>query len=104
MHNAPRFGVKRVAPMQDGEIVPHHKITDLPSMAHDKARLRCMGPERVEQGLALGHLKAKHISIRPPAEKKRLAPGFRIGAVLREASCTAILPSAAFFMSAGRVS
>src|SRR6516225_8274658 len=39
-----------------------------------------MGPERIEQGLALDYLKAEHISIRPSAEKKRLAPGFGIGA------------------------
>src|ERR1700730_5003003 len=70
MHDAPRLGVERVAPMQHREIVPHQEIADLPFMAHDKARLRGMGPERIEQGLALDHLKAKHISIRPPAEKK----------------------------------
>src|SRR5215475_2752749 len=49
-------------------------------MTHYKARLRGMGPERIEQGFALDYLKAEHISIRPPTEKKRLAPGFRIGA------------------------
>src|SRR6266478_49169 len=80
MHDAPRSGIEGVAPMQHGEIVPHQKVADLPFMAHDKAWLRGMGPERIEQGLALDHPKTKHISIRPPAEKKRLAPGFRIGA------------------------
>src|SRR6516162_8436860 len=80
MHDAPRFRVERVPPMQHGEIIPHQKITNLPFMAHHKARLRGMGPERIEQGLALDYLKAEHISIRPPAEKQRLASGFRIGA------------------------
>ena len=74
MHDAPRFWVERVPPMQHGEIIPHEKIADLPFVAHDKTRLRGMRPERIEQGLALDYLKAEHISIRPSAEKKRLAP------------------------------
>src|SRR5258707_13535130 len=44
MHDAPRFRVERVAPMQYREIVPHQEIAELPFMAHDKARLRGMGP------------------------------------------------------------
>src|SRR5260370_17065899 len=99
MHDAPRFGVERVAPMQHGEIIPHQKIADLPFMAHDKARLRGMGPERIEQGLALDHLKAKHISIRPPAEKKRLAPGFWIGPTQRILPAR-VLPHSTHFLPA----
>src|SRR6266496_1589279 len=56
------LGVEWVAPMQHGEIVPHQEIADLPFIAHGKARLRRMCPERVEQRFALGHAEAEHIA------------------------------------------
>src|SRR5712691_13249650 len=57
MHDAPRLGIERIAPMQDREIVPHEQVADLPLVAHGELRLRRVRPQRVEQRLALGHVR-----------------------------------------------
>src|SRR5690242_17418695 len=80
MHDAPGLGIEGIAPMQHAEIVPHENVAHLPAMAHGKARLGRMRPQRIEQAFALGQVKAEHICIRTPAEEESLAAGPWLGA------------------------
>src|SRR5262249_50652690 len=79
VHDAPRLGIERVAPMQHGKIVPHQEVADLPLMGQREARLRRVSPERIQQGFALGDLEANDVGIWPPAEKQRFAPRSGLG-------------------------
>src|SRR5262245_42212692 len=69
VHDPPRLGVERVAPVQHGEVVPHQQVADLPSMAHGKARLCGVRPQRIEQGVAVGDAEPQHVGIWTPAEE-----------------------------------
>src|SRR5262249_31954977 len=55
MHDPPRAGVERIAPVQHREVVPHQQVAHPPSMAHGKARLRRVRPQCIEQGVAVGN-------------------------------------------------
>ena len=70
------FGIERIAPVQDGQIVPHQHVADLPLVAHGEARLRRMRPERVEQRLALRHGEADHIAFGRRPRNSALRPVF----------------------------
>jgi hypothetical protein len=80
MHDAPRFRIEGVPPVQDRKVVPHQQIAHVPFVAHRKLRLRRVRPERVEQRFALGEGEPDDVTIRPAAEEERLAAGRRIGA------------------------
>src|SRR5262249_62399918 len=80
VHQAPCLGIKRVATMQHGEIVPHQEIANLPLVAHDKVRLRRMLPQRVEQRFAFSHAETAHVSVGTATKEKRFATSLRIGA------------------------
>src|SRR6185436_531219 len=75
VHQAPRRRVERVAAVQGAAVVPDHHVADAPLMAEDELRLRGVGPELVEQRLALGELESLDVAVAPPAEEQHLAPG-----------------------------
>jgi hypothetical protein len=65
MHHASKASIEWVTPMQDGEIVPHQKITHLPLVANCKSRLSGVLPQCVKQGFALSDLRADDIAVWP---------------------------------------
>src|SRR5215475_9616682 len=83
VHNAPRAGIEGVTPVQHREIVPHQQIADLPFVAHQEARLRCVRPQSIEQRIAIGHLHTNDIAVWAAAQKQSLSPGSRFGAYQR---------------------
>src|SRR5690349_13692934 len=80
MHEAAQVLVKGLAAVHDAAIVPDYEIADPPLLVPGEALLRGMGPDRVEQRLALINRQATDVRAGTTAKEECLAFGHGVKA------------------------
>src|SRR4029077_5140850 len=68
VHDAPRIGVERIAPMHGAAIVPQHQIADAPHVLPGKFRPRHIAPQLVKQSFGRREVKPGDIGVAAAAE------------------------------------
>src|ERR1700730_11301130 len=63
MHDAPRTGVERVAPVHGAAIVPQHQIADAPHVLPGELRPRHVAPQLIEQGFGGRELQPGDVGV-----------------------------------------